>query len=189
MGPAGTVHCSVPDWAKFAALHLAGEPWKGSKLLKPATFRTLHTPPPGREYAGGWIVVERSWAGGVALNHNGSNTSWYVDDLAGAGAELRRPRRDQPGDKHAETACDAAASALINELPALTRLATPALNQRGHPPDNVSSRWHPCHRLTAFQVDVAPDRTAADRVGRATRRPGSGPNSPRTGGRARRNRC
>ena len=24
MGPAGTVHCSVPDWGKFAALHLRG---------------------------------------------------------------------------------------------------------------------------------------------------------------------
>ena len=64
MGPAGTVHCSVPDWAKFAALHLGGEPGK-AKLLKPATFRALHTPPPGWDYAGGWIVVERSWAGGL----------------------------------------------------------------------------------------------------------------------------
>ncbi len=23
MGPAGTVHCSVPDWAKFASLHMS----------------------------------------------------------------------------------------------------------------------------------------------------------------------
>ena len=77
LGPAGTVHCSVPDWAKFAALHLAGE-HDSSKLLKPATLKTLHIPPPSCEYAGGWIVVERSWAGGAALNHAGSNTSWYA---------------------------------------------------------------------------------------------------------------
>ena len=37
-GPAGTVRCTVPDWAKFAALHLQGARGKGS-LLKPATFR------------------------------------------------------------------------------------------------------------------------------------------------------
>ena len=96
MGPAGTVHCSVPDWAKFAALHLAGE-HGNSKLLKPATLQTLHIPPPSCEYAGGWTVAERSWAGGTALNHNGSNTSLVRDHLAGAGAESRNPGRDQPG--------------------------------------------------------------------------------------------
>jgi CubicO group peptidase (beta-lactamase class C family) len=44
LGPAGTVHCTVSDWAKFAAILMRGELGK-SKLLKPATFRTLHTPP------------------------------------------------------------------------------------------------------------------------------------------------
>ena len=64
MGPAGGVHCSMADWAKFAALHLAGE--RGdSTLLKPATLRALHVPPPSCDYAGGWMVVERSWAGGL----------------------------------------------------------------------------------------------------------------------------
>ncbi len=29
MGPAGTVHSSVPDWGKFAALHLRGAEGKG----------------------------------------------------------------------------------------------------------------------------------------------------------------
>jgi CubicO group peptidase (beta-lactamase class C family) len=77
MGPAVTVHCSVPDWGKFAALHLRGAEGKG-RLLKRQTFRTLHTPPPGCEYAGGWYVVERSWAGGWTLSHSGSNTYWYA---------------------------------------------------------------------------------------------------------------
>ena len=35
-------------------------------------------PPPGDDYAGGWHVLERSWAGGRTLMHNGSNTSWYA---------------------------------------------------------------------------------------------------------------
>ena len=55
LGPAGTVHATIPDWAKFAALHLRGGQGK-ARLLKPATFRMLHTPPSGGDYAGGWMV-------------------------------------------------------------------------------------------------------------------------------------
>ena len=47
-----------------------GEP----ALLQPATYQKLHTPPFGGEYALGWLVVERDWAGGTALNHGGDNT-------------------------------------------------------------------------------------------------------------------
>ena len=78
MGPAGTVHCSILDWAKFGVAHLRGER-PGAKLLQPSTYRDLHTPPPGTDYAGGWLVFDRSWAGGKALNHAGSNTTWYVN--------------------------------------------------------------------------------------------------------------
>ncbi|MDG3002504.1 serine hydrolase domain-containing protein [Paludisphaera mucosa] len=78
MGPAGTVHCSIVDWAKFAVAHLRGER-EGAKLLLPATYRDLHTPPPGSDYAGGWLVFDRPWAGGRALNHAGSNTMWYAN--------------------------------------------------------------------------------------------------------------
>ena len=99
IGPAGTVHCSVPDWAKFAALHLEGKQGK-AKLLKPSTIRALHTPPPGRNYAGGWFVCERSWAGGLALNHKGSNTKLVRLDLAGSRSELRDPGRNQPRGQH-----------------------------------------------------------------------------------------
>ena len=117
MGPAGTVHCSISDWAKFAALHLAGE--RGdSKLLKPATLKTLHIPPPSCEYAGGWQVVERSWAGGAALNHNGSNTSWYATIWLAPARDFAVLVATNQGDKQAAGACDQAASALIRALPA-----------------------------------------------------------------------
>jgi CubicO group peptidase (beta-lactamase class C family) len=119
MGPAGNVHCSVPDWAKFAALHLAGE--RGdSKLLKPATLRTLHIPPPSCSYAGGWSVFERSWAGGTALNHNGSNTSWFARVWIAPARNFAILVATNQGDKQAEKATDQAASALINALPALS---------------------------------------------------------------------
>jgi CubicO group peptidase (beta-lactamase class C family) len=77
IGPAGIVHCSIGDWAKFAAANL---PSAKIKLLKPDTLEKLHTAAPGAEkYAMGWIVADGlTWAGGPALTHTGSNTMWYA---------------------------------------------------------------------------------------------------------------
>jgi CubicO group peptidase (beta-lactamase class C family) len=119
LGPAGTVHCSVPDWAKFAALHLAGER-KASKVLKPATLQTLHIPPPGCDYAGGWTVGEQSWAGGMTLNHNGSNTSWYATIWLAPARNLAILVATNQGDDQAARAVAQAASALIRIVPSLS---------------------------------------------------------------------
>ncbi len=73
MGPAGRVHCSIQDWAKFAADHLRGTRGKPA-LLKPGTYKTLNTPPFGGDYSLGWSVVEREWGGGNVLHHVGDNT-------------------------------------------------------------------------------------------------------------------
>ena len=75
IGPAGTAHCSLPDWAKFAAVHLAGERGAGN-LLRADTFRTLHTPKPSESYAAGWIVTNDPKLGGRVITHGGSNTMW-----------------------------------------------------------------------------------------------------------------
>jgi CubicO group peptidase (beta-lactamase class C family) len=79
IGPGGTVHASVGDWAKFAALHLRGARGE-DRLLARETFARLHAPPEGAKggdrYAGGWAVTERPW-GGRVLTHSGSNTMWY----------------------------------------------------------------------------------------------------------------
>ncbi|WP_395744136.1 serine hydrolase domain-containing protein [Prosthecobacter sp.] len=77
IGPAGTVHCSIGDWAKFIAAQL---PSSKVKLVKPETLQKLHTPAPGEpKYAMGWIVADdQPWAGGRALSHAGSNTMWMV---------------------------------------------------------------------------------------------------------------
>ena len=87
------------------------------KLLKPATLKTLHIPPPGCEYAGGWIVLERSWAGGTALNHSGSNTCWFATIWLAPARNFAILVATNQGDKQAERACDQAASALIRALP------------------------------------------------------------------------
>jgi CubicO group peptidase (beta-lactamase class C family) len=77
IGPSGIVHCSIGDWAKFAAANL---PSAKTKLLKPETLEKLHTPAPGEpKYAMGWIVLDNQpWAGGPALTHAGSNTMWMA---------------------------------------------------------------------------------------------------------------
>jgi CubicO group peptidase (beta-lactamase class C family) len=112
MGPAGTIHCSLPDWGKFAALHLRGAEGK-ARLLKPATFKALHTPPPGQEYAGGWFVLERSWAGGKALNHNGSNLSWYASIWIAPQRDFATLVATNQGGDAAAAACDEASQELI----------------------------------------------------------------------------
>jgi CubicO group peptidase (beta-lactamase class C family) len=112
LGPAGTVHCSILDWGRFAALHLRGARGK-AKLLKPATFRALHTPPRGNSYAGGWSVVERSWANGRALTHSGSNTAWHVTIWIAPARYLAILTATNEGGDSASKACDQAVTRLI----------------------------------------------------------------------------
>ncbi len=76
MDPAGRVHCSISDWAKFINVYL-DLPQPPVVILKPNTIRLLTTPGPVGTYAGGWINAQRSWGGGPVLNHAGSNLMWY----------------------------------------------------------------------------------------------------------------
>lgn len=113
IGPAGTVHCSVVDWGKFITAHLRGE--KGEPgILKPEIFKRLHTPSFGGGYASGWIVVDRPWAGGRALNHAGSNTLNYAVVWMAPAKDFAVLVMTNQGDTF--NACDAAASALIGRF-------------------------------------------------------------------------
>src|SRR5687768_7254735 len=115
IGPAGIVHCSIGDWAKFAAANL---PSAKKKLVKPETLKKLHTPvpsdaPDAPPYAMGWIVLDNQpWAGGPALTHGGSNTMWMaVVWLAPAKDFAVVVACNQASDK----ACNDAAIALIGD--------------------------------------------------------------------------
>jgi len=77
LGPAGTAHCSLRDWGKFLTFVVHGARHDKTELLSAATFDHLLTP--NGDYMGGWIFVERPWAGGRALNHAGSNTMWFAN--------------------------------------------------------------------------------------------------------------
>ena len=74
LGPAGTVHIGIEDWARFFSLWLTREP---PAIVDRETLGRLVTPVAGR-YAAGWLVVRRLWAGGRAITHDGSNGSWYT---------------------------------------------------------------------------------------------------------------
>jgi CubicO group peptidase (beta-lactamase class C family) len=72
MGPAGTVHGTMADWAKFLADQLRGG--AGMKALLPTEIYAAIQTDRGDKYGFGWLVVDRPWAGGKALTHAGSNT-------------------------------------------------------------------------------------------------------------------
>ncbi|MGW8703720.1 serine hydrolase domain-containing protein [Brevundimonas sp. NPDC055814] len=88
LGPAGTVHMTAADYARFLKVFLT----EGDGWLKPETVRRLVTPGEGRTYACGWIVLPpQPWARGPVIAHEGSNTLWHaiaLVDPAGGRAVL-----------------------------------------------------------------------------------------------------
>lgn len=75
MGPAGRVHISLGDWARFVADHLRGA--AGAKaLLSPETYKKLHSSPTPKPFYtfGGWAgQLEPEFV----LAHDGCNTMNY----------------------------------------------------------------------------------------------------------------
>lgn len=76
LGPAGTLHMTLADHARFARLFL-----KPTSLLTPDSVRRLSTPFPAADppaYGMGWMVLgSRPWSHGDVLAHEGSNTFWH----------------------------------------------------------------------------------------------------------------
>jgi len=70
LGPAGTVSCTISDWAKFGQLHLGD----GGDYISTESMSKLHeVRNASARSALGWFSYKRSWAGGTALTHTGSN--------------------------------------------------------------------------------------------------------------------
>jgi CubicO group peptidase (beta-lactamase class C family) len=113
LGPAGTVHCSLTDWGSFFALHLAAARGETTSLVSAAGFKRLQTPPAGGDYASGWLVVQRPWAGGTALTHSGSNTLWYATVWLAPAKDLAMAVVTNRGDDVAAAAVDSAFGPLI----------------------------------------------------------------------------
>lgn len=91
LGPAGTVHCTIDDLARFAAMHLRGARGENTGYLPVEAFTLLHAPPTepkGANYACGWVVREQKQFGGTTIWHNGSNTMWYAEVLIVPGRDV-----------------------------------------------------------------------------------------------------
>lgn len=113
IAPAGAVHCSVIDWAKYARLHLGSG---AVPLLQQESLDFLHAPvstqPP---YAPGWILVQRSWAGGTALTHTGSNTTFYSVIWLAPAKKFAVVALCNTGEKKGFEACDQAIGLMIRK--------------------------------------------------------------------------
>ncbi len=118
MGPAGRVHCTLQDWARFVSDQLCGAR-DARSLLKASSYRMLHTPHFDGDYALGWVVTKRDWAGGPALHHAGSNTMNYANVWMAPARDFAVLVCVNQGGDAAFKATDAAASALINHYTTL----------------------------------------------------------------------
>jgi CubicO group peptidase (beta-lactamase class C family) len=117
IGPAGIVHCSISDLARYAGWHATGTvPSSPGLSLKPETFARLHQPANGGDYAMGWGVTKRDWAGGTALTHNGSNTMWFTVIWVSPAKHAAFVAATNAASESAPGACDAAVSQLIQRL-------------------------------------------------------------------------
>jgi CubicO group peptidase (beta-lactamase class C family) len=119
IAPAGRVHCSLDDLARFAMFHLQPST---NGLLKPETLARLHKSPeaadisnPLENYACGWVVLQRNWAGGTTLWHNGPNTMWYIVMWLAPKKDFAVIAATNIAGPDAERGCDDAATAMIDK--------------------------------------------------------------------------
>ena len=115
IGPAGTVHASLRDWAKFVQLHLRGARGDQGLILSPETFAFLHKSQPGTKgtYGGGWLQVKRSWSKGPILTHSGSNTVWFCCVWIAPESDFAVLAVCNRGGDSGQRGCDALVSGLI----------------------------------------------------------------------------
>jgi len=100
MAPAGSLHMSVSDLARFAQLHLRGELGHAS-LLSAAAFRDLHKPLNG--YGKGWAVGAPYGKGRYDFSHWGSNNLNTAEIIIrpGRGAAIAIATNESPfGEGH-----------------------------------------------------------------------------------------
>jgi CubicO group peptidase (beta-lactamase class C family) len=75
LGPAGRLHMTIADLARWGHTHLRGERGQDG-IVSSSTFKHLHQPDGSFPYAMGWI--SQRWEGRRVIWHNGSNTLWFA---------------------------------------------------------------------------------------------------------------
>lgn len=75
LAPAGTMHCSLSDWARFVDWTMTNA--SDALSLSEAAYARLRMPT-SDGYAPGFFVTSREWARGPLLTHAGSNGSFLA---------------------------------------------------------------------------------------------------------------
>ena len=116
IGPAGTVHASIGDWAKFAQFHLQRKP--GSLLKHAASFDKLHTTlaNSGTHGVGGWLVHDMEHLGGHCVQMIGSNTMWMAHLWIVPERQIAVVVASNSAQKQASPLCDQIAGQLIRQF-------------------------------------------------------------------------
>jgi CubicO group peptidase (beta-lactamase class C family) len=77
--PAGNIHLSLADWAKFCLDQIAGARGLG-RVLRRQTYQLMQSPQADSEYGLGWGVLSQVGGRvGPALAHAGSDGNWYAE--------------------------------------------------------------------------------------------------------------
>lgn len=116
IGPAGTIHTTMRDYALFMFAHLEGE--RGMPgLVSARTFQFLHSPVGDHDYALGWRVDDtHTWAGGPLLFHLGTNLRWVANAGIVPGLNTGVLIVINAGDQAALDASDELASLLLGRI-------------------------------------------------------------------------
>lgn len=83
IGPAGDLHCSIEDFARFAAFHLRGLRGEDG-ILKAETVQHLHTPAEGGHYMGGWVIHGSDGCDG----HEGTAGTFFAEMIVCPDSDL-----------------------------------------------------------------------------------------------------
>ena len=116
LAPAGRIHMSLQDWARYAQIHLRAARGESFELLTEASYKQLHTPLVGQTYAMGWGRPTREWTDGPALSHAGSNTLWRAVIWIAPGRNAAILTTTNHGSLAARAAEKDVLKAIINQL-------------------------------------------------------------------------
>lgn len=79
LGPAGTAHMTLHDYARWLQVMIGGE----QRWLSAEGIEEMAATRQGQTYARGWIARPEAWAGGTTtIAHEGSNTLWHAIAVA-----------------------------------------------------------------------------------------------------------
>lgn len=116
LGPAGRVHLSIGDWARFVLVFAGSHEASGQERLgiSPRDWAGLLAVQDGGNYAGGWGLHDRAWGGGHVLSHSGSNTTWTCVAWVAPNRDFCLLAATNTGAPAAAKACDEGVAACLD---------------------------------------------------------------------------